>query len=514
MELFAISSILIFFSSLGFGLALSLSNKGSLLIRSWFINAIVIGLWGLGLYGVVVSISEIVALRWQYLLDVSAIFIPIANLNFFQKLTKREFPKFSIFSIIFATALAIFSFSPLFKSGMEIVYGVYWISPGSAYIIFPIYFFIYTLLAIILLVKSYRDIEDKIHKAQIRNVFFAGIIGFGGGITNFFPQLFNVYPFGNYFVILYVFFMTYGVLHYRLMSAKVLAAQIFAGAIGLVSLFNFLQSESLSEWLTNFISFSLIVFFGFYLVRSVYREVKQKEQIQKLAEDLEKANDDQANLIYFITHQVKGFLTKSRNIFSMMIEGDFGDINGELKPIVEEGFKSGTDGVDMIQKVLDASHIKKGTMTFTMEKMDLKDMVESTYKELESNGKNKGLDMRLDIVGDDFMINGDPLQLKQVFKNLIDNSIKYTPKGFVHVLLKREGDKIEFSVADTGVGVTEEDKQKLFTAGGMGKDSRKVNVDSTGFGLFIAKKIIEAHRGTVSIESAGAGKGSVFKVEL
>ncbi|MDE2218039.1 MAG: HAMP domain-containing histidine kinase [Patescibacteria group bacterium] len=71
-----------------------------------------------------------------------------------------------------------------------------------------------------------------------------------------------------------------------------------------------------------------------------------------------------------------------------------------------------------------------------------------------------------------------------------------------------------FSVKDTGVGLSQEDKEKLFTEGGKGKNSQKVNVDSTGFGLFIAKNIVEAHGGKVWAESEGEGKGSEFWVEL
>ena len=74
--------------------------------------------------------------------------------------------------------------------------------------------------------------------------------------------------------------------------------------------------------------------------------------------------------------------------------------------------------------------------------------------------------------------------------------------------------KILFSVKDTGVGLTKEDKEKLFTEGGKGKNSQKINVDSTGFGLFIAKNIVEAHNGKIWAESEGEGKGSEFWVEL
>jgi signal transduction histidine kinase len=69
-------------------------------------------------------------------------------------------------------------------------------------------------------------------------------------------------------------------------------------------------------------------------------------------------------------------------------------------------------------------------------------------------------------------------------------------------------------VKDTGVGITEEDKARLFTEGGHGKDSQTINAHSTGYGLFIAKQITEAHGGTIRAESEGAGKGSIFVVEF
>lgn len=74
--------------------------------------------------------------------------------------------------------------------------------------------------------------------------------------------------------------------------------------------------------------------------------------------------------------------------------------------------------------------------------------------------------------------------------------------------------KILLSVKDTGIGINEEDKKRLFTEGGRGKDSVKVNVDSTGYGLYTVKLIADAHNGRVWAESAGAGKGSQFYLEL
>jgi signal transduction histidine kinase len=71
-----------------------------------------------------------------------------------------------------------------------------------------------------------------------------------------------------------------------------------------------------------------------------------------------------------------------------------------------------------------------------------------------------------------------------------------------------------FVVKDTGVGIDAEDTKRLFTEGGHGKDSQRVNVHSTGYGLYIAKQVAEAQGGTIRLESEGAGKGSTCIVEL
>ena len=101
-----------------------------------------------------------------------------------------------------------------------------------------------------------------------------------------------------------------------------------------------------------------------------------------------------------------------------------------------------------------------------------------------------------------------------MFRNLIDNSVNYTPSGSIDVSLKKENNKFIFAVKDTGIGINDEDKKRLFTEGGHGKDSQKVNVHSTGYGLYIAKNIVEAHGGTIRAEADGASKGSTFIVEF
>ena len=115
---------------------------------------------------------------------------------------------------------------------------------------------------------------------------------------------------------------------------------------------------------------------------------------------------------------------------------------------------------------------------------------------------------------DIYNVSGDVFWLREAINNLIDNSIKYTKTGTITTMLSDGNGKVKFTIKDTGIGITDEDKKNLFTEGGRGKDSVKTNVDSTGYGLYTVKLVIEAHKGKVWAESEGEGKGSTFHVEL
>jgi signal transduction histidine kinase len=106
----------------------------------------------------------------------------------------------------------------------------------------------------------------------------------------------------------------------------------------------------------------------------------------------------------------------------------------------------------------------------------------------------------------------------QVIRNIIDNSLKYTPSGSINIFVKKalvnKKEKAILEVIDTGIGLSEKDKKFLFTEGGKGEESLRYNINSTGYGLYITKKIVENHKGRIWAESAGRGKGSQFFVEL
>lgn len=514
MNLFGITSIIIFFASIGFGLFLYSSNRESKLNRSWFVVSIFVALWGLSLYGVTSTNDIHTALNWQYLLDISALMIPVTYFAFVCNLLNIEYTVLRRIILYSGAILAIFTVTPLFKLGVITRYNFFWINPGPYYIIFPIFFASITVLSLYFLIRGYYTATDILFRAQIRNTLIAGIIGFSGGITNFFPQVINIYPFGNYFVLLYVFFMSYGVLKYKLLSKKIISAQLMSGAIVLVFLFNVLEADSLQNWAVKFLLFILILVSSIILVQGVYREVEQREKIEILATNLKEANQGQSNLIHFMNHQVKGRFGNARNIFAELLTDDYGVMPEFARPLLEKGLEETKMGVDYVQSILKGASAESGTLPYNMASVNFKSIVEEAASKQKGYAENKGLKFDLHIEDGEYETTGDTVELGEAIRNLIDNSINYTETGTIEISLKKIDTLIQLTIKDTGVGLSDEDKPKLFKSGGRGNESLKININSTGYGLVFVKGVIEAHKGRVWAESEGRGKGSTFFVEL
>ncbi|MDB5237475.1 MAG: Two-component system, NarL family, sensor histidine kinase BarA, partial [Parcubacteria group bacterium] len=335
-----------------------------------------------------------------------------------------------------------------------------------------------------------------------------------GNIVQVFTDNYYVDQYGLFGAPIFTAFLAYLIVRFKAFNLRLIGAQALVVALWLMVLaLLFIPNINYIRIVTS-ITLIFVLILGILLVRGVNREIKQRERIELLAKDLEVANKQQIVLIHFITHQIKGFVTKSRNIFSMIMEGDLGPVPDAMRPMVEEGFRSDTKGANTIQEILNAANIRNGKVAYANDSYDLKELTEEIIKDLKPAADTKGLALTFAAEGESFTTIGDRMQMQNALKNLIDNSIKYTPSGSVAVSLKKEDGKIHFEIRDTGIGITEEDMQHLFTEGGHGKESQKVNVDSTGFGLFIVKNIIEAHHGKVWAESEGEGKGSQFIVEL
>jgi signal transduction histidine kinase len=356
-------------------------------------------------------------------------------------------------------------------------------------------------------------------------MILGGIMGYSGGVTNFFPQVFSVYPFGNYLVIFYIVFMVYGVIRYKMLSAKVVSAQIFSLALGLVSMFNVLRSGSLPDLFINISILTLVAVFASLLVGSVNKEVQQRKKIEILATDLEKSNArlidldrQKSEFVSFATHQLRGPLTATKGYASLLLEGDMGELSAEARNGVSRIFDSTNTLVTIVNDYLNISRIELGAMKYAFETIDLKSLIEDVIAEIKPNIDKTGIKFSFRVVGDstDFRTTADRDKLKQVFANVIDNSLKYTPSGSIDTELTFDKTRhlLVFKIKDTGVGIAPETLPHLFQKFSRAENASKTNIRGTGLGLYVAKQMIEAHHGTIHAESEGEGKGSTFIVEL
>ena len=509
MNIFGASSIVLFFASLGFGLFVYSRNRASTLNRLWFLFSASVAVWGLSLYGVTSTNNLQTATYWQYSLDIAGILIPVFYFYFVSLLLGLLNNTQKVVITWAGLLLIILSFSTLFKIGMTETLGFFWISTGKLYFLFPFFFLILVLYSIYLLVRVYRSSNNSQLKQQIKYQLLGVLIGFGGGVTNFLPQLFDVFPFGNYFITLYVIFIGYSVINNQLFNIKTVAVELFAGGVSLVFLINLLTSETPRDWFMRFVFFLLALFFSFLIIRFVRR-------IEKLAEELDAANKGQENLIHTLSHQVKGGLARAGGMFSSILEGDYTDNSLKMTEMLAEALRLNKRDVASLEQTLLAFNPKFGTEAYEMVKFDFRDALLETVSNLKSDADDKKLIIDIHInEKENYEIMGDHEKItSRVLHNLIENTIIYTPTGGFTIDLHKTNDKILLTIKDTGTGITPEDMQILFTRGGHGKNSLKVNAHSIGDGLYLAKVIVEKHKGKIWAESEGAGKGAAFFVEL
>ena len=329
-----------------------------------------------------------------------------------------------------------------------------------------------------------------------------------GNIIGSFSENWQLGDYGMFGMPIFLGFLVYSIATFKLFDTKILGTSalviaLWAATASLLAIQDISTSHAVVA-----ATLILTTILGWTLINSVRREVA-------LREDLQIANEGQADLLHIINHQIKGYLTKARLVFDDLLEDKNYGLSEGARPMVQQGFETMTEGVEFVQDFLNSSNVEKGTYTYTMEPVDLKEVVEAVGAVQKENTERKGLTFDLSIADGDYHMTGDKTQLEQMVRNLIDNSINYTPTGGINVQLTMTNDqKILLTVKDSGVGLSDEVKPKLFTKGGRDRNSQKININSTGFGLAFVKGVAEAHKGRVWAESAGPGKGSTFYVEL
>ncbi len=243
-------------------------------------------------------------------------------------------------------------------------------------------------------------------------------------------------------------------------------------------------------------------------------EQKVRQRTKELSEALEKIqtiSKRKSDFISAVSHELRTPLTSIKGYASILATGKLGELPPNAKQRVEKINKHSDDLSQLINNLLDISRIESGRQELKLEAVNIKNMAESLGDMLGSLFKEKGLEFILDIQPGIPDAHADKGQLERVFINLVGNALKFTPPGGKITIKAKilDGQMLQVSVSDTGLGIAEKDLTKIFDEFYRVDNEANQQVKGTGLGLSLVKYIVEAHKGRLSVTSQ-LNHGSTF----
>ncbi len=237
---------------------------------------------------------------------------------------------------------------------------------------------------------------------------------------------------------------------------------------------------------------------------------KQKEEILQSNKKLMDLNEEKSSIIGIVAHDLKNPLTSAITMANILKQEAI-DLNDDLKSCIRIMEKSMNRMNDMINRLLDIRKIEDKIIDLRLEKVNLQQIIEDVNRNLVDELNRKKI--QLSIEAEEIYAKVDPDYAMQVYENLLSNAIKFSPpQKKVRIKLYKNNGKARTEIIDQGPGLTEEDKKKVFGKFQRLSAQPTGGEHSTGLGLSIVKKYVEAMNGQVWCESE-AGKGANFIVE-
>lgn len=521
-----------------YGLVVYSANKKNQTSVWFFLFVLSVAFWSISMFFFRGSADVPNAIFWAKILYLSATVIPACFLGFsyafpegnsFLK-PRKSFLIFIPFALIAAVSLLpdalIKNINIVAGKEKEIIFN------KPIYILYSLYINIYFGWNYLVLIKKYFKSIGLI-KTQLAHIIIGTLVSTLVGVTtNLLLPTFGIFTLnwvGQVGLIVMLTTIFYAILKHRLFNVKIIVAEILTFIVWVVLLVQFILADTLQA---KFIGLGVLVFvgsFGILLIKSVIKEVRAREEIEELAVKLESANlrlkqldEAKSDFVSIASHQLRTPLTAIKGYASMILEGSYGKVSEATRGAVDKIFRSSQQLVLTIGDFLDISHIEQGTMQYDFAPLDIKELISSLANEFKttienSTDKFKALEISFEAdEKENFIVSADRNKIRQVVSNLIDNSVKYTPSGFVKIQLSKipENGNVLIKIEDSGIGISSETISNLFKKFGRAKGFSSMYANGSGLGLYVAKEIIKVHKGKIWAESEGEGKGSRFYVEL
>jgi signal transduction histidine kinase len=270
-------------------------------------------------------------------------------------------------------------------------------------------------------------------------------------------------------------------------------------------------------WMISVIA-GIFLLIGYVVSRADHesREQKLSTHIGFANQKLLERNTAQEDSLLTISHQLKTPLAAVTGYASMLLEEDYGRLNAAQTEAITSILESGKRAHKLVNGLMDAAAAEQPLSKDThSEIVQIRELVASILQELKQSAEEKKLYLYFDQVHAAApIIRGNQATIRQAILNVIDNAITYTPEGGVTVRMVSDAKGVRLSVHDTGAGIEAHEQPHVFEKFYRAESSKGHNEAGNGLGMFISRKIIEQHGGSIWIESEGHGKGTTFHVWL
>lgn len=341
-------------------------------------------------------------------------------------------------------------------------------------------------------------------------------------------------PLGAVFILPFAAFTAYAIIKYHLLNIRVVAAETLMFLVVVVSFSEIIFAQGPAQIVFRISVFVILLFFGILLIRSVRKEVQQRERLEVLTRELDRANamlvETNAKLekidalksefVSMAGHQLRGPMTVIKGYISLILEGTIKGASAGVRDALGKAMFSTEQLIKLIAGLLDLSRIEAGKIKYEMVEGDFVRMVSEVIDKFKEGVKKKDIALAFENhAGERAKFAFDQDKIREAVVNYMDNAIKYSSEGGkVDVALDAAGSgadaRLRVSVRDHGLGIKHEDIAKLFDKFSRTDEAKNYDPNGMGIGLYFAKRVVQDHGGAVGVESDGIGKGSMFWFEL
>ncbi|HTU67605.1 MAG TPA: ATP-binding protein [Steroidobacteraceae bacterium] len=245
-------------------------------------------------------------------------------------------------------------------------------------------------------------------------------------------------------------------------------------------------------------------------VAGTTRDVTDRKQMESSLVEADRRKDE---FLATLAHELRNPLAPIRNAVHLL----------KVRDPKDETVRHARDLIDrqlqhlmrLVDDLLEVSRITLGQVTLRSELIGLRPVLEDALEVVAPSARSRGHSVRVEIPDDDLPLVGDPTRLSQVFQNLLDNAVKYTPEnGEIVLRVARHEAEVEIRVCDNGIGIPLDVQSRIFDLFTRVHPSDRIKSSGLGIGLALARQLVKLHDGRLEVRSEGAGRGSEFVVTL